>query len=105
MSALSATSKRIYRVAARAGLLAIAAASIKLNIVRLTRSHVSIDMFLTAHIFEEREDGDGGVGHFWGVFETRDYMRARYAHVEALMEVESFEAIKAPVDHCLDMHR
>lgn len=55
------------------------------------------------HIFEDGEDG--GVGHFWGMLCTRDYMRARWAHIDALSQVRTYEAIEAAVNHCLDMHR
>lgn len=44
-------------------------------------------------------------GHFWGILETRDYMRARFAHVEGLMKVKDYAAIDAALDHLLDMLR
>ena len=52
------------------------------------------------------EHGDpfvNDVGHFWGLLHTRDYMRARYALVEALLKVKSLDAAEAALDHLLDM--
>ena len=57
------------------------------------------DMFLPANIFEEH------AGHFWGILETRDYMRARYGVIEALMKVKTFEAIEAALEMCMENHR
>ena len=45
------------------------------------------------------------VGHFWGIPDTRDYMRARYALVEALGKVNTRDAVQAQLDHLLDMLR
>jgi len=36
---------------------------------------------------------------------TRDYMGARYAHIESLQKANTFEAVEAAANHCLDMHR
>jgi hypothetical protein len=46
-----------------------------------------------------------GVGHFWAMLNTRDYMRARYALVEALLKVKTLDAAEAALDHLLDMLR
>ena len=35
------------------------------------------------------------VGMFWGVFPTRDYMRARFALVTAMAEVDNSQSVKA----------
>lgn len=45
------------------------------------------------------------VGHFWGIFVTRDYMRARYAVVEALGKIKTHEAVQMSLDHLMDMLR
>jgi hypothetical protein len=50
-------------------------------------------------IFEEH------AGNFWGIHETRPYMRARFAVVEALLKVKTRAAAKAALDHILDMLR
>ncbi|KAF2031696.1 hypothetical protein EK21DRAFT_62694 [Setomelanomma holmii] len=47
--------------------------------------------------------GEGGRGHFWRTHETRDYMRARYTLVEALLKINAFQAVSAALDHLLDM--
>ncbi|KAH9218743.1 hypothetical protein DL95DRAFT_293090 [Leptodontidium sp. 2 PMI_412] len=48
---------------------------------------------------------ENSVGHFWGILETRDYMRARYGVVESLLKIKTTEAVKATLDHILDMLR
>ncbi|CAG8947970.1 unnamed protein product [Penicillium salamii] len=45
------------------------------------------------------------VGHFWGVMETRDYMRARLALVEAMEYVNHSQSVEARLDHFMDMLR
>lgn len=57
------------------------------------------DFMTPANLFEEQ------VGHFWGILETRDYMRARYALVEALLKVKTYASVKAAHDHIMDMLR
>jgi hypothetical protein len=52
-----------------------------------------------ATIFEEH------AGHFWGIYETRPYMQARYALVEALLKVKTYAAVEAALNHLLDMLR
>lgn len=52
-----------------------------------------------ATIFEEH------AGHFWGIYETRPYMQARYALVEALLKVKTHAAVEAALNHLLDMLR
>jgi hypothetical protein len=54
------------------------------------------------------ENGDPfitGVGHFWGLIHTRDYMRARYALIEAILEVNTYDAVESALDHFLDILR
>ena len=57
------------------------------------------DMFLPANVFET------GVGHFWGYHDTRPYMRARYGHVEALVQVDTYDAVQTALDNLMDMLR
>ncbi|KAF7713241.1 MYND-type domain-containing protein [Penicillium ucsense] len=45
------------------------------------------------------------VGHFWGVFETRDYMRARYRLVRNMESVDHVVSVTARLDHCMDLLR
>lgn len=45
------------------------------------------------------------IGRFWGFTGTRDYMRARYAVVDALGGINTREAVAAQLDHVLDMFR
>lgn len=52
-----------------------------------------------ATIFEEH------AGHFWGIYETRPYMRARYALVEALLKIKTYAAVETALNHLLDMLR
>jgi len=48
---------------------------------------------------------ENSVGHFWGIFDTWDYMRARYTHVEALLEVQPRTAVAKALEHLLDVLR
>ncbi|RBQ71319.1 hypothetical protein FVER14953_00128 [Fusarium verticillioides] len=62
------------------------------------------DMFTPPNIFEN------GVGHFWGIHETRAYMRARYHMVDVLLQVYGapggkIDAVQEALDHLLDMLR
>ena len=45
------------------------------------------------------------VGHFWGILFTRDYMRARYALVDALLKIRTKDAVKSASKHVRDMLR
>ncbi|KAK6515359.1 hypothetical protein TWF506_007700 [Arthrobotrys conoides] len=50
------------------------------------------------------------VGHFWGILETRDYMRARYNLVDTTMQVFGapggrIDVVRASLKHLLDMLR
>ncbi|KAL1968778.1 hypothetical protein VTN77DRAFT_1139 [Rasamsonia byssochlamydoides] len=62
------------------------------------RSHPG-DFLTPADVFNT------SVGHFWGIWETRDYMRARYALVEALGEIKTHDAVQTQLDHLMDMLR
>jgi hypothetical protein len=46
-----------------------------------------------------------GVGHFWGLIHTRDYMRARYGLIEAILEANTFDAVQSALDHSMDILR
>lgn len=56
-------------------------------------------MFAPENVFEEH------AGHFWGLTHTRPYMRARYALVEAILKVETYDAVEAALDHLMDCLR
>ncbi|KAL8666238.1 MAG: hypothetical protein Q9168_007522 [Polycauliona sp. 1 TL-2023] len=45
------------------------------------------------------------VGHFWGIMSTRDYMRARYALLEAILKIKTLEAAKSAALHIRDLLR
>jgi hypothetical protein len=57
------------------------------------------DLMTPANVFEE------GEGHFWGILETRTYMRSRFALVEALLKVKTPDAVDAALQHLMDMLR
>jgi hypothetical protein len=57
------------------------------------------DFATPANVFEQ------GVGHFWGILETRAYMRSRFALVEALLKVKTPDAVDAALQHLMDMLR
>ena len=48
---------------------------------------------------------ESSVGHFWGIYGTRDYMRARYALVEAARKVKTHDAVQAQYDNLMDLLR
>ena len=57
------------------------------------------DFMTPPNLFEE------GVGHFWGIHETRPYMRARYALIESLLKIKTSQAVQSALNHALDMLR
>jgi hypothetical protein len=57
------------------------------------------DFMTPPNLFEE------GVGHFWGIHETRPYMRARYALIESLLKIKTSHAVQSALNHALDMLR
>lgn len=57
------------------------------------------DMFTPANVFES------SIGHFWGIVGTRDYMRARFALVEAILKIKAFDAVQSALDNLRDMLR
>jgi hypothetical protein len=48
---------------------------------------------------------ENAVGYFWGILETRTYMRARPAIVEALQRIKTKSSLEAQRDHMRDMLR
>ncbi|KAB5550780.1 hypothetical protein GE09DRAFT_1287542 [Coniochaeta sp. 2T2.1] len=46
-----------------------------------------------------------GVGHFWGLIDTRDYMRARFGLVEEVLKLNNSPAVAPALDHLMDMLR
>ena len=46
-----------------------------------------------------------GVGHFWGLLHTRDYMRARYGYVQALLKVNTLDAVEIAYENFMDIFR
>ncbi len=64
-------------------------------------------------LHEEDPYGEGdpfefGVGHFWGIIQTRDYMRARSNVIRILEEIGSQQSLSAAVEHilgCLNLCR
>jgi hypothetical protein len=57
------------------------------------------DMFYTGDPFENC------VGHFWGILETRPYMRARGQVIRVLEEIGSHTSLTAAVAHIMDCLR
>ncbi|KAI0474229.1 hypothetical protein F4859DRAFT_83156 [Xylaria cf. heliscus] len=48
---------------------------------------------------------ENGVGRFWGLIETRDYMRARFAAADALLQIDTIKAVEKALAHFQDMLR
>jgi len=46
-----------------------------------------------------------GVGHFWGILATRDYMRTRNSLAHALFLINTRAAVQKTLDHVLDLLR
>ncbi|KAI4263514.1 MAG: hypothetical protein L6R42_001336 [Xanthoria sp. 1 TBL-2021] len=57
------------------------------------------DWMTPPNLFEE------SVGHFWGIHETRPYMRSRYAVVEAYLAIDTYAAVEAARSNLADMLR
>lgn len=79
------------------------------NKVKKCREHYDHEeQALRAHPGDSMMQADpftNSVGHFWGIWETRKYMRARYALVEAILKINTFVAVKSALDHLMDMLR
>lgn len=63
------------------------------------RNQPNDDFFAPAHVFEKH------VGYFWGMHNTRPYLRARYALIEAILQVRTQDAVVAAFDHVMDCMR
>ena len=50
-------------------------------------------------------ESERAIGHFWGLIDTRDYMRARYGVVDAQLKFNTRQAVETALDHMLDMLR
>jgi hypothetical protein len=57
------------------------------------------DFMTPANAFET------GVGHFWSILSTRDYMRARYDLADTVRRVGSLDGVTEALDHMQDMLR
>ncbi|KAI1196795.1 hypothetical protein F5X97DRAFT_203174 [Nemania serpens] len=57
------------------------------------------DILTPSNIFEN------GAGRFWGLSETRDYMRARFAAADALLQIDTTRAVEKALAHFQDMLR
>lgn len=54
-------------------------------------------LFTPANPFET------SVGHFWGIMDTRTYMRARYAYAGAVLKIKTFDAVDLAASHLRNM--
>lgn len=57
------------------------------------------DILLPSKVFEN------GVGRFWGLIDTRNYMRARFAAADALLQIDTMKAVEKALVHFQDMLR
>ena len=48
---------------------------------------------------------ENAIGRFWGLLETRTYMRTRFAFVDALTQVNTKASVDAQLQHCMDILR
>ncbi|KAI1266495.1 hypothetical protein F5Y18DRAFT_444957 [Xylariaceae sp. FL1019] len=81
-----------------------ACASIMKTQAKLEREEATLrahpgDMFLPTNVFEN------GVGSFWGLIDTRDYMRARFAAADALLQIDTTKSVEKALAHFQDMLR
>jgi hypothetical protein len=65
------------------------------------RAHVG-DIDTPPNVFEE---GGEGFGRFWGFTGTRPYMKGRYSFIDALLQVNTTQAVETALEHCMDMLR
>ncbi|KAI3397101.1 hypothetical protein diail_11244 [Diaporthe ilicicola] len=65
------------------------------------RNNPGDGFMLPPRVFEEH------AGHFWGIYDTRDYMRARYDFVDIMLEKfpRHQVAVQTAVSHLMDMLR
>lgn len=78
--------------------------SVKKTKTKLTREIETLNNMPGDFAFPEKPF-ENAVGHFWGIIDTRTYMRARYAHIEAILKVSNRTAVQSALDHLLDMLR
>jgi MYND finger len=78
---------------------AVKKAQQKLDLEETKLRNLPPDTFTPARLFEEH------AGHFWGILGTRNYMRARYVLIEALLKAKTYAAVKAAHDHAMDCLR
>ena len=57
------------------------------------------NIFAPPNVFEDH------VGHFWGLHNTRPYMRARYGLVEAVLMIRTRDAVVMALKHVMDCLR
>lgn len=94
---------RSHQLADRLGHKA-ACTSIKKTLDTLTRQEAQLranpgDWMTPANLFDTQ------VGHFWGILDTRPYMRARFAHIEAMLSVKNYLAVEKAHEHVMDILR
>ncbi|KXT13518.1 hypothetical protein AC579_4174 [Pseudocercospora musae] len=59
------------------------------------RSHDNMD---ENDPFQNGDPFETGVGHFWGLIETRKYMRAKYGYLDGLRKIKTKEAVQVALD-------
>lgn len=57
------------------------------------------------HILMDPAPFVNSVGHFWGILETRDYMRARFSLANTMELIPTVESTEAQLEHYMDMLR
>ncbi|KAI8891659.1 hypothetical protein BC833DRAFT_613537 [Globomyces pollinis-pini] len=73
--------------------------TIELNNQERYLREMPADFSLPENVFEE------GAGHFWGIMETRDYMRARGQVIASLDGLGTITSLQAELVHSLDCFR
>ena len=48
---------------------------------------------------------ENGVGHFWKIMETRNYMRARFRVVDMMGDIITYDSVQKQLEHTRDMLR
>jgi hypothetical protein len=74
----------------------------KLEAQEITLRHHAGDIDTPTNAFEE---GGEGLGRFWGYKGTRSYMQARYSLIDALLKINTTQAVELGLEHSLDMLR
>lgn len=88
----------------KASCRAIKAASNRLDREERALRELPPDEFMMVAV-EGKDAFDSAVGHFWGITETRDYMRARSALILALCNYGTRPALQSALDHQFDCFR